>query len=282
VTFPVAGSADVVENPESPIKETWQRWNDYGIGLLLKGGKAKGELRQAEEAFAKVEALGRPDGPLNLARVYIEQGTVQDRAVEALRRAAAFTDPPAPKWTVAWLSGQVNKQNGFLDEAIDELRGLVQADTAELRERGFDFSKDYRLLNELGQVLVERARQERGERRRTKRDALLAEARGLFERTLELDPENAPAHYNLHLIFKQTGDAKKAAHHLAAFQTYRPDDQARDRAIAIARSKDPAANHAAEAIVIYDLRRPGAYELSGPSGPTPPKPVSGIVTSGGG
>ncbi|HVS00521.1 MAG TPA: multiheme c-type cytochrome, partial [Thermoanaerobaculia bacterium] len=164
ITFPVAGSAAKPANAESPI-DPWQRWNDYGIGLLLKGGKSKGELRQAEEAFAQVEALGRPDGPLNRARVYIEQGTVQDQAVEALRRAASF-DPPAPQWTVAWLSGQVNKQNGALDEAIANFRSLIQADTAEMRERGFDFSKDYRLLNELGQTLIERARQERGDARR--------------------------------------------------------------------------------------------------------------------
>ena len=26
------------ENEPSPIKEAWQRWNDYGIGLLLEGG----------------------------------------------------------------------------------------------------------------------------------------------------------------------------------------------------------------------------------------------------
>ena len=39
----------------------WQRWNDYGIGLLLKG---KAELKQAADAFAEVERLGRFDGPL--------------------------------------------------------------------------------------------------------------------------------------------------------------------------------------------------------------------------
>ena len=44
----------------------WQRWNDYGIGMLLKG---KAELRQASEAFSAVEKLNRFDGPLNLARV---------------------------------------------------------------------------------------------------------------------------------------------------------------------------------------------------------------------
>ena len=39
------------------------------------------------------------------------------------------------------------------------------------------------------------------------------------------------------------------------------DDNARDHAIAAARLKSAAANHAAEAIVIYDLQREAAYEL---------------------
>ena len=42
------------ENPPSPIQPTWQRWNDYGIGLLLEGGNTggqKGELKQAEPDF---------------------------------------------------------------------------------------------------------------------------------------------------------------------------------------------------------------------------------------
>ncbi len=281
ITFPVAGSSARPTNAELPV-EPRQRWNDYGIGLLLKGGKSKGELRQAEEAFSQVEALGRPDGPLNRARVYIEQGTVQDKAVEALSRAASF-DPPAPQWTVAWLTGQVNKQNGFLDEAITNFRSLIQADTEEMRQRGFDFSKDYRLLNELGQTLIERARQERGDARRTRRDALLSEARDLFEKTLTLDPENATAHYNLHLVYRQLGDKEQAARHLKAFNVYRPDDQARDRAIAIARTKSPAANHAAEAIVIYDLRREGAYELSAPPTPlTVDGPAAVAVAASGG
>lgn len=258
MSFPVAGVADAVENDPSPIIP-WQRWNDYGIGMLLKGGKTKGELRQAEEAFKQVEALGRPDGPLNLARVYILQGTVQDQAVEALERAAAF-DPPAPGWSVAWFSGLVNKQNGFLDEAIADFKSIVEADEAETRRRAFDFSQDYRLLNELGQTLFERAKQERGDANRTRRDALLQEARTYFEKALIYDPENTTAHYNLSLIVRQFGDQEKAAEHLALYKKYKPDDNARGQAVAAARMKDPAANHAAEAIVIYDLHREGAFE----------------------
>ncbi|MEM9553723.1 MAG: multiheme c-type cytochrome [Acidobacteriota bacterium] len=242
-----------------PPEPLWQRWNDYGIGLLRKGGKSQGELRQAEAAFSQVEALGRPDGPLNLARVYLAQGTVRDRAIDALRRAAEH-DPPAPPWTVAWLSGLVDKQNGFLDQAIDSFRSIVELDDAETRRRGFDFSRDDRLLAELGQTLVERAQQERGEARRERREGLFHEAQSWFEAVLVLDPESVAAHYNLSLIHRRLGDEEAAAEHLALYRTYKPDDTARGRAVAAARAADPAADHAAEAIVIYALGRAGAFE----------------------
>ncbi|MDY7093796.1 MAG: multiheme c-type cytochrome [Acidobacteriota bacterium] len=261
ITLPVVGGPEVAEEQTSPIPE-WQRWNDYGIGLLRKGGKTKGELAQAEEAFRRVEALGRPDGPLNLARVYLAQGTVQDQAIAALRRAADF-DPPAPPWSVSWFTGLVNKQNGYLDEAIADFKGILELDSAETRERGFDFTQDYRLLTELGQTVFERAKQERGESRQARRQELLQEAVGYFQQALELDPENVPAHYNLNLIYRQLGEEELATEHGELYQRYRPDDNARDRAIAIARRNDPAANHAAEAIVIYDLHRSEAYELEG-------------------
>ncbi len=264
VTFPVGGVArdreTRVANGEPPTDLEWQRWNDYGIGLLRKGGKTKGELRQAEEAFTRVEALGRPDGPLNLARVYLAQGTVETLGVGALERAASF-DPPAHPWSVAWFTGLVNKQNGYLDEAIANFQSIVALDDEETRIKGFDFSQDYRLINELGQTLFERAKQERGERRRARRVELLQKARRHFERVLELDPENTTAHYNLDLIFKQLGDKERAAGHFALYRKYKVDDNARDRAVAIARAADPAANHAAEAIVIYDLQREGGYEM---------------------
>ena len=266
VTFQVggaaaAGSAAASPSPvaREPGKPLWQRWNDYGIGLLRKGGTGRGELRQAIEAFTRVEELGRPDGPLNLARVYLAQGTVRDDAIAALERAAAF-DPPAPSWSVAWFSGLVNLQNGAVDEAISNFRSILEADSEEMRRRGFDFSRDVRLHNELGLALFERAKRERGPARADARAERLHEARESFERALVIDPENVTAHYNLGLIHAQLGDSGSAVLHRELHARYKPDDNARDRAIAIARRADPAADHAAEAIVIYDLHRPERFE----------------------
>ena len=57
------------------------------------------------------------------------------------------------------------------------------------------------------------------------------------------------------------GDRESESIHASLHAKYKPDDNARDRAIAAARIKYPAANHAAEAVVIYDLQRAGAYDL---------------------
>lgn len=241
----------------------WERWNDYGIGLLLEGnaGSERGELRQAEAAFTEVERLGRPEGPLNLARVYHKEGRLDD-AAEALRRASAAGAAP---WTVAWLSGLVNKENGHLDEAIDNLRAALSMTSPELRARGFDFSQDYEVLNELGQALFERAKQERGAARTGARQALLREAADAFDRTLAIDAENVTAHYVLGQLHGELGDMARAALHREAHLRFTPDEQSRSRVLAIHRQANPAANHAAQALVIYDLQR----ALAAPALPQP-------------
>lgn len=261
VVLPVEGGAPAATNALSAVPE-WQRWNDYGIGLLLKGdkGSEKGELAQAEQAFKRVEELGRADGPLNLARVYLKEGRL-DEAVAALGRAVKF-DPPAPRWTVAWFTGLVNKQNGYLDEAIREFRAVLEDRSAEMDKRKLDFSKDYEVINELGQTYFERAKRERANPGEQTRFLRLAVEQ--FNATLALEPENLAAHYNLGLILAQLGDEAAAAAHRREHEKYRPDDNARDQAIAIHRRANKAADHAAQAIVIYPLNREGAYELPAP------------------
>ena len=268
VTFPIAGSDNIqVPAPRilQPATPEWMRWNDYGIALLLEGdtGIEKGELAQAAEAFSQVELLGKADGPLNLARVFVKEGRLDDAAA-ALTRALEI-QPPAPRWTVAWLNGLVDKQNGFLDKAIEAFRSITEDRYPEVEERGLKFSKDYEVLNELGQTLFERAKLERGAANRTARETFLRQAVEQFEKTLALDSENATAHYNLGLIYSQLGDEPGAAGHRKLHARFRPDDNARDRAISLARQRDPAADAAAQSITIYNLQRPGAFELPQPA-----------------
>ncbi|MEM9303777.1 MAG: tetratricopeptide repeat protein, partial [Pseudomonadota bacterium] len=250
IVLPVAGA-----EPATPVQARedipeWQRWNDYGIGLLRKRGA--GQLRQAEEAFGAVERAGRGDGPLNLARVYLREGRLED-ASTALGRAAA-AEPAAYPWSVAYFTARVNAENGFFDEAIEGFQALVETRFNEARERGFDFGQDYRLLNMLAETLYQRSRT----RRPGSEQAIGDQERALtlYESALSLDPENATAHYGAAQVLAALGREEEAAARRADYARYRPDDNARDRAIAAARRKDPAADRAADPVVLYELRAP--------------------------
>ena len=248
VVFPITPGSDAAA-PDIPV---WQRWNDYGIGLLAKPDR--GALRQAEDAFAEVARLGRAEGDLNLARVLVREGRL-DEAALALRRAA---EGGAYPWSVAWFGAEVDLQNGEFDAAIEALTGLVETRFAEARARGFDFSRDYRLLNKLGGALFERAKLARSVDNEV---VWLEAAAARYEAALAQDAENFTAHYGLAQVHARLGNDERAAFHRQQHGRYRSDDNAQDRAVTAARQRDPAANHAAEAVVIYDLQRAGAYEL---------------------
>ena len=244
--------SEVVTGKESGAKMAsspplWQRWNDYGIGMLLKG---KAELKQAAEAFAEVEKLGRYDGPMNLARVQFAEGDL-DAATESLKRAAKM-DPPPPSWTHSWLSGVVNRQQGNLREAADSLAAVLQT---KVPDRGFDFSLDYVVRNELGLTLGDLAQQAEIQGKEADYLSYLNEAKREFETVLETDSENVTAHANLVEIYSLLGDQEKESFHRELHSRYKPDDNAAEVAIPAARRRYPAANHAAEALVIYDLHQ---------------------------
>lgn len=258
VVFPVKGVEGDVENEPVEFPE-WQRWNDYGIGLLLKG---KAQLRQAAEAFEEVEKLDRWDGPMNLARVLNSEGRL-DEAVAALQRAKRFeTEPKFPSWTWAWLSGEINRQQGHLEEAANNLRtALDDNQTAARQSRKFDFSKDYVVRNLLGQTLFDLGEQRSRQGLSDEANRYWEMAIGEFQNALTVDSENVTAHRNLQSLYSRVGDTAKAEEHHRLHQLYKSDDNATDRAVRLAREKYPAANHAAEAVVIYPLQRSGAPGL---------------------
>ena len=142
------------------------------------------------------------------------------------------------------------------------LRRLVAADFEEARRRGFDFSKDDRLLRSLADTLLLASRSEdEGERVR-----MLEEAKAWVRQALDLDVQQYRSWYLLARIEQALGDESAAEAALAEHARYKPDDNARDRAVALARQRYPAANHAAEAVVIHDLQREGAFGLPAAGG----------------
>ncbi len=91
----------------------WERWNDYGIGLFLEG-----DTRGALEAFGEVSVIApeSPEGPVNLARVYLAEGSLE--AAEAQLREAEMRAPGYLK--TAYFRGEVLRGYGEYDAAIAE------------------------------------------------------------------------------------------------------------------------------------------------------------------
>ena len=234
------------EEPKEAFEE-WMRWNDYGIGLLRK--KGLGELRQAQQAFETVEKMGHADGALNLARVFIQQGLIQTDAPHALERA---NNLGAYQWSLLWFGALVAERNGDYPKAIENLREILKGGFSQAAGRGFDFSKDYHLLNMLASDLRHFGLTRQGD----ERVQLMKEARDFYLKALDLDPENVSSHWGLYLVYKDLNEQDLAAKHLELHGKYKLDDNAKDEAFAKARKNYPAANKAAEAIVIYDLKPP--------------------------
>jgi tetratricopeptide (TPR) repeat protein len=206
VSLPIQGGA-IAQNGASPIKDEWQRWNDYGIGLFLEGvdkGAQKGELLQAEEVFRKVADLGRADGWVNLGRVFVRQGE-NAKAIEVLKKASEHKEAAAP-WVIDWLTGQINDANGFLDDSIKNYEAVL---ATRIPDRGFDFSGDYEVINALSRALYRRGRIE--PRNTPARAKFTARAIASYRRTLAIDSENVEAHYGLGLAYNEFARVEAAS-----------------------------------------------------------------------
>ena len=180
--------------PTKPLldRSVRERWNDYGIGLLLQG-----DLRGAESAFVKVTAMDPTyaDGPVNVARVRLQEGDVT-AAIPMLENALAI----APRLAKAhYFFGTALKTLGRYDEALDHLR--VAAD---------EYPRDRVVLNQIGRIQFLQRR--------------FNEAIATFKQVLLVDPEDLQAHYNLMLCYQGVGDAARAAHEQTLYVRFKADE----------------------------------------------------------
>ncbi len=171
-----------------------ERWNDYGIGLLLQG-----DLKGAQAAFRNVTAMdpGYADGPVNVARAQLQEGDV-DGAVAMLEQALKIS----PRLAKAhFFLGVALKTLGRYGEALDHLRVAAE-----------QYPRDRVVLNQIGRVQFLERRFD---------DAIAS-----FTRALDVDPEDLEAHYNLMLCYQGKGDAKLAAREQALYTRFKADESA--------------------------------------------------------
>ena len=251
----------------------WERWLDAGIAHFRTADRAagKGQWAQADEAFAQAAAAGRVEGLLGRARVAFRDGRL-DEAAGYLRTAAADHPGELP-WAVTYWSAVIDMQQGQYDRAMEGFRAVSATAFTEAHARGFDFSKDDRVLTDWASACLERARQLRDAADAPQRAALYAEAVSLTDRALLLDSQRFQTWYIRMQALEASGDTARAADARLAYERYRPDDNARDRAVSLARARDAAANHAAESAAVYDLQRLGAPGLPAEARPAMFTPV---------
>jgi len=191
---------------------------DYGIGLLRKGGAAS--LRQAEAAFAEVEKLGPATARSTSRALPCARAT---RRCPHGPRARGEGEDSAPPWTITWFTGLVNSRTAGSTPRDRRLQG---GDSAPVR-RGAQArvrlsARTTARFGESARPCSNAPKMERGLQAHARRELLLREAAQWFEKALVLDSEDLAAHYNLALIATALGDEPRAERHASFTRATNP------------------------------------------------------------
>jgi Flp pilus assembly protein TadD len=193
VSLQVAPHSAQAPEPKIALQTAeWQRWNDYGIGLLLQG-----DLKGARAAFEKITEMdpGNPDGWVNVGRAALQEGDV-DRARVVLEKALIASPDLA---RAHFFYASVLRADGRYDEAAEHLRKVLK-----------QYPRDRVALNNLGRILFLQRK--------------YPDAVKVLNSVLEIDPEDLQAHYNLMLCYNGMGDEKQAHEHQVRYLRFKADE----------------------------------------------------------
>jgi tetratricopeptide (TPR) repeat protein len=196
VTIPVVAKTappfaeNLVFNPKDR-----ERWNDYGIGLLLQG-----DLKGAERAFENVTKLDPQyaDGWVNIARARIQEGNI-DAAKPALDKALAVNPALA---SAHYFRGLALKADGEYPQAFEEFAKAAA-----------QYPRDRVVRNQMGRMLF---------LQRKYREAVAE-----LDKTLAVDPEDLEAHYNLMLCYRGLNDDALATREEKLYMRFKADEASR-------------------------------------------------------
>src|SRR5437763_1943420 len=116
-------------------KQDRERWNDWGIGLLLQG-----DLKGAEYAFRRVTEAepGYADGWLNVARTLVQEGET-DAAKPYIERALSINSELGRIW--------------FFKAAIERADGDYDGALRSLERTRAKYPRDRVVLNQIARIL---------------------------------------------------------------------------------------------------------------------------------
>jgi tetratricopeptide (TPR) repeat protein len=169
-----------------------ERWNDWGIGLLLQG-----DLKGAEFAFKQV-TLAEPeyaDGWLNVARALIQEGET-DAAKPFIAEALSRNDS----------LGRIH----FFKAMIEKADGDYATALTSLERAAAKYPRDRVVLNQMARILF--------------LDRRYAEALAVLDRVAAVDPEDLQMHYTAMLAARGLGDEARAAREERLFLRFKTDE----------------------------------------------------------
>jgi tetratricopeptide (TPR) repeat protein len=169
-----------------------ERWNDYGIGLLLRG-----DLAGAERAFLQVVELDPswPEGYVNVARARLQEGDLA--GAEQMLARALERSPHLAK--AHYFLGVAYKERGEYDRALEHLRRAADS-----------YPRDRVVRNAIGRTLFLARR--------------YADAVVELRKVLEVDPEDLMAHYNLMLCYRGLGLEREADAEQRLYERFKADE----------------------------------------------------------
>ena len=173
-------------------KQDRERWNDWGIGLLLQG-----DLKGAEYAFQRVTEAepGYADGWVNVARALVQEGET-DAAKPYLAQALKI----APQLGRAWFfNAAVQKADGDYDGALRSLE-RVRA----------EYPRDRVVLDQVARILF------------LKRD--YSGAIAALRQVCAVDPEDVQMHYTWMLAARGLGDTATAEREETLFRRFKAEE----------------------------------------------------------
>ncbi len=213
----------------SPVvrKQDRERWNDWGIGLLLQG-----DLKGAEYAFQRVTEAepGYADGWLNVARALIQEGET-DAAKPYIAKALEL----APAFGRTWFfQSAIQKADGDYDGALRSLQG-VRA----------QYPRDRVVLNQIARILF------------LKRD--YAGAVDALKAVCGVDPEDVQMHYTWMLCARGLGDSAGAAREEKLFRRFKAEE-ASQAITQKRRAFSPEDNNERQAVHDHESAAKGMWE----------------------
>lgn len=171
-----------------------ERWNDWGIGMLLQG-----DIRGAEYAFHRVTEAdpAYADGWLNIGRSLIQEGETD--AARPYIEESLQIQPGLARGE--YFLALTQKAAGDYDGAVKNLRATIA-----------QYPRDRVVLNQLGRILFLQRK--------------YSESAAVLKSVFDIDPEDLQAHYTLMLAYRGMGQDDLAKHEEQLFLRFKADESA--------------------------------------------------------